>query len=79
MEENFPRVEIQNIGGLGISFKKGIAKISFEVLTPGPELFRLLYLQAMAQPLNVIVESPQLEMDLKLVEVKRSTGEVKGG
>ncbi|MDP2729150.1 MAG: hypothetical protein Q8O55_01550 [Dehalococcoidales bacterium] len=74
----FPRVEIPNIDNLGISFKKGAAKISFEVTAPGHDLLKLIYFQATARPLNVVFESPQAEMDLQITEVNLKTGEVKG-
>lgn len=77
MATNYPRVEIQNIDKLSVSFKKGAVKISFEATNPGPEILRLIYLQATAQPLNAIIESPQAEMDLKITPVNLKTGEVK--
>lgn len=76
MPENYPRVELPNVDKLGISIKKGAARISFEVAAPGPDLLKLIWLQATARPLNVIIESPQAEMDLKIVEVNIKTGEV---
>jgi len=76
MGANYPRIEIQNIDKLGLSFKKGTAKISFEVTSPGPDLLKLIYLQATAQPLNVIIESPQSELDLKITQINVKTGEV---
>ena len=77
MATDYPRVEIPNIDKLSISIKKGAAKISFEVTTPGPELLRLIYLQATSQPLNAVIESPQAEFDLKISTVSVKTGEVK--
>lgn len=76
METNYPRMEIPNIEGLSISFKKGKAKVSFEVPAPGPEMLKLVYLGAAARPLKVIFESPQAEFDLKVQTVKVETGEV---
>lgn len=73
-----PRVEMPNIDKLSISFKKGVAKISFEVPTPGPELLKLIYLQGTANLLNAVIESPQAELDLRITTVKVSTGEVVG-
>ena len=77
-EAKFPRVEIPNIDKLGISIKKGAVKISFEVIAPGPDLLKLIYLSGTARPLNVVIESPQAEFDLKITEVNIETGEVKG-
>lgn len=74
---NYPRMEMQNVDKLGVSIKKGAVKISFEVVAPGPEILRLIYLSGTAQPLNVIIESPQAEMDLQITEVNLKTGEVK--
>ena len=76
MVTNYPRVEIPNIDKLSLSFKKGVARISFEVTAPGHEILKLIYLQATAQPLNAIIESPQAEMDLKITPVNLKTGEV---
>ena len=72
----YPRVEIPKIEKLGISFKQGVAKISFEVPMPGPELLKLIYMQATAQPLTAVIESPQAEMDLIIKSVNIKTGEV---
>ena len=73
---NCPRVEMQNIEKLSISFKKGAAKVSFEVPTPGPEMLKLVYLQGTANLLNAVIESPQAEFDLKITPVNVKTGEV---
>ena len=75
--EKCPRVEIPNIDKLGISIKKGAVHISFEVIAAGPDLLKLIYLQANARPLNVIIESPQAEFDLKITEVNVNTGVIK--
>jgi len=72
----YPRVEIPRVEKLGISFKQGVVKISFEVPLPGLELLKLIYMQATAQPLTAVIESPQAEMDLVLTTVKVKTGEV---
>lgn len=72
----YPRVEIPRLEKLGISFKQGVAKISFEVPLPGPELLKLIYMQATAQSLTAVIESPQAEMDLVLSTVNVKTGEV---
>lgn len=72
----YPRVEIPRVEKLGISFKQGVAKISFEVPLPGPELLKLIYMQATAQPLTAIIESPQAQMDLVLKTVNLKTGEL---
>ena len=72
----FPRVEIPRVEKLGISFKQGVAKISFEVPLPGPELLKLIYMQATACPLTAVIESPQAEMDLILKTVNIKTGVV---
>ena len=77
MAGNYPRVELQNLDKLSISFKKGVARISFEVPTPGHEILRLIYLQGTANPLNAVIESPQAVMDLKITPVNILTGEVK--
>jgi len=77
MAENCPRVEIPNIDKLGISIKKGAVRVSFEVVAAGPDLLKLIYLQANARPLNVIIESPQAEFDLRVEEVNTKTGEIK--
>ena len=71
-----PRVEIPRVEKLGISFKQGVAKISFEVPLPGPELLKLIYMQSTGQPLSAIIESPQAEMDLLITPVNIKTGEV---
>lgn len=71
-----PRVEIPRVEKLGISFKQGVAKISFEVPMPGPELLKLIYMQATGQPLRAVIESPQAELDLMLTTVNVKTGEV---
>ena len=72
----YPRVEIPRVEKLGISFKQGVAKITFEVPLPGPELLKLIYMQATACPLTAVIESPQAEMDLMLTIVNVKTGEV---
>ncbi|OGN92331.1 MAG: hypothetical protein A2Z75_04450 [Chloroflexi bacterium RBG_13_50_10] len=72
----YPRVEIQQIEKLGISFKQGVARISFEVALPGPELLKLIYMQATAVPMSAVIESPQAELDLVLTTVNVKTGEV---
>jgi len=77
MEGKYPRVEIQNINKLSVSFKAGTAKISFEVIHAGPDLLKLIYMQATACPMNVIIESPQAEMDLVISQVNVKTGVVK--
>jgi len=71
---NYPRVEMQNIDKLSISFKKGVARISFEVL-PSHDMLKLIYLQGSANSLNAIIESPQAEMDLKITSINLKTGE----
>ena len=76
---DYPRVELQNIDKLGLSFKKGVAKVSFEVTAPGPDILKLVYLQATGQALNVVIESPQAVMDLQIKEVNIKTGEVVNG
>uniref|UniRef100_A0A6M3M1E7 Uncharacterized protein n=1 Tax=viral metagenome TaxID=1070528 RepID=A0A6M3M1E7_9ZZZZ len=76
MEGKYPRVEIQNINKLSVAFKTGTAKISFEVIHAGPDLLKLIYMQATACPMNVIIESPQAEMDLVISQVNVKTGVV---
>lgn len=78
MNTKYPRVEMQNIDKVSVSFKKGVVKVSFELLTAGPEILRLMYLTLTAKPLNAVFESPQAEMDLKITQVKVETGEVVG-
>ena len=73
---NYPRVELPNIDKLAVSIKKWAVKISFEVLAPGPEILRLIYLSGTAAPLNAVIESPQAEMDLQLTEVNVKTSEL---
>lgn len=73
--EYYPRIEIPYINKLSLSFKEGVAKISFEAKID-PEILKLVYLQATAQPLNIVIESPQAEMDLKITVVNLKTGEV---
>ena len=73
---DYPKVEMQNIDKLSISFKKGVAKVSFEVPTPGTEILKLVYLQGTANVLNAVIESPQAEFDLKITPVNIKTGEV---
>lgn len=73
---NCPRVEMQNIDKLSISFKKGVAKVSFEVPTPGHEILKLIYLQGTANLLNAVIESPQAEFDLQITPINIKTGEV---
>lgn len=75
-DAKYPRVEIPRVEKLGISFKQGVAKISFEVPLPGPELLKLIFMQATACPLTAVIESPQAEMDLVLTTVSIKTGEV---
>lgn len=75
-DNNYSRVEILKIEKLAISFKQGVAKISFEVPLPGDELLKLIYMQATAQPLKAIIESPQAQMDLIITPVNVKTGEV---
>ena len=75
---DYPRVKMDNIDKLSISFKKGVARISFEVPTPGPEILKLVYLQGTANLLNAVIESPQAEFDLNITQVKIKTGEVVG-
>lgn len=72
----YPRIEINKIDKLGVSFKAGVAKISFEVPLPGPELLKLIYMQATGQPMSAVIESPQAELDLVLTTVNIKTGEV---
>lgn len=76
-ETSFPRIAIENIDKLSLSLKKGVVKISFEVMSPNPDILKLIYLQSMAQPLNIIIESPQSVMDLRIQEINTETGEVK--
>lgn len=76
MVPNYPRIEMEVIDNMSISFKKGVAKVSFEVPRPGPEILRLIYLQATAQPLKAVIESPQAELDLKITPVNLKTGEI---
>jgi len=76
MEGKYPKVEMQNIDKLSVSFKKGSAKISFEVLHAGPDLLKLVYMQATARPMNAIIESPQSVMDLRIEQINVETGEV---
>jgi len=76
MEAKCPRVEIQNIDKLGLSIKKGSMKVSFEVTSLSQDILRLIYLQASARPLNIIIESPQTELDLRITQVNILTGEV---
>lgn len=73
---NYPKVEMQSIEKLSISFKKGAARISFEVTTPGPEILKLVYLQGTANLLNAVIESPQAEFDLQITPINLKTGEV---
>lgn len=75
-DSQYPRVEIPRIEKLGISFKQGVAKISFEVPLPGTELLKLIYMQATAQPLTAVIESPQAQMDLVITPVNIKTGEM---
>jgi len=75
-DRKYPRVEIPRVEKLSISFKQGMAKISFEVLMPGTELLKLIYMQATAQPLTAIIESPQAQMDLVITPVNIKTGEM---
>ena len=72
---NYPRVEMQNIDKLSISFKKGVARISFEVL-PSHDMLKLIYLQGTTSSLNAVIESPQAEMDLQITPINLKSGEV---
>ena len=73
----YPKVVITNIDNLGISAKKGGVKISFEIKTPGPEILKLMWMSATAQSMNVTIESPQAEMDMKMTVFDIKTGQVK--
>ena len=75
MGGKYPKVEIQNIDKLSVSFKKGSAKITFEVLSASPDLLKLVYMQAMGRPMNAVIESPQAVMDLVITQVNVETGE----
>ena len=72
---NYPRVEMKDIDKLSISSKKGMVKISFEVL-PSHDILKLIYLQGTAQGLNAVIESPQAEFDLQITPINLKTGEV---
>jgi len=72
-----PKVVLEKIDKLCISFKEGKAKISFEVPQPGPEILKLVYFQGTAGLLSAVIESPQAEFDLKITPVNVKTGEVK--
>jgi len=72
----YPKVEIPSIDNLSLNFKKGVAKISFEVQVIDPQLLKLIFLQATAQPLSVVFESKQAVMDLQLQTVDIKSGEV---
>lgn len=78
LNSKYPRIEISKIDKLGISFKQGVAKISFEAPMPGPELLKLIYMQAKRQPMIVIFESPQAQMDLIITPVVIKSGEAVG-
>ncbi len=76
MADNFPKVEIQNVENLGVTFKKGEVKISFVCKTPTPDILKLVHFQGVGNPLNVVIESPQAEFDLLIQKVNVKTGEV---
>ena len=76
-DPKYPKVVIPNIDSLSISAKKGGVKISFEVKTPGPEILKLMWMSATAQAMNVTIESPQSEMDMKMTVFDIKTGVVK--
>ena len=66
MEDNFPRIPIENIKKLGISSKKKVTqnevrlltKISFEAEVPVGKMARLMYIYESGKPINVIFECP---------------------
>ncbi len=76
-DKQCPRVEMANIEKLSVAFKKESVKISFEVTFPGPDLLRLIHFSRSGHPLNMIVESPQAEFDLKITEVNVETGQIR--
>lgn len=78
-EKKYPVVEIDNIENLKVSTGKTGIKVSFEVPTTvlGPETLKLIWMSSMGQLLNVTIESPLSEVDLKMTVFDIKTGQVK--
>ncbi len=78
-DKKYPVVEIDNIENLKVSTGKNGIKISFEVPATvlGPETLKLIWMSSMGQLLNVTIESPMSEVDMKMTIFDIKTGQVK--
>jgi len=79
------RVNLLNISHLTTSTKlvidkegnaEQVTKFSFECVAPPSEVARLLYFQKRRQDLDVVIKSPQGELDLRMMPVNIKTGEI---
>ena len=80
-----PEVKIHSIKNLKLStaqttdkdgMTKDVCRLSFDAdIHPG-QLARILNYQRQRQPIDVVVEAPQAEMDLTMTPVDTKTGEV---
>ena len=78
-DKKYPVVEIDNIENLKVSTGKSGIKVSFEVPVTvlGPETLKLIWMSSMGQLLNVTIESPLSELDMKMTIFDIKTGQVK--
>ena len=73
MEDNFPRILIENVKKLGMSSKKEatrnevrlLTRISFEAEVPAGKMAKLMYIYERGEPINVIFECPQAEVRME--------------
>ncbi len=79
-----PEVKIHDIRNLKVSsaqkttdgMTREVTTITFECDTPPVNIARLLNFRRQLQKLDIVIDSPQAEMDLALTPVSAQTGEI---
>ena len=78
------QITIRNIEGVKLSTKtkvegesvRKLVVVSFECNLPPKDMARIYNLDRQGQPMDVIIESPQAEFDLKVERLSLETGQL---
>jgi len=70
------KIVIERVEGLDIKFKKDSDVLALEAHLTSEDIARLHNLSKQGVPLQVTIESPQAEMDLRIEKVNATTGEL---
>jgi hypothetical protein len=69
-------IKLERVEGLDIKFKKDSDILALETHLSSEDVARLHNLSKLGMPIQVMITSPQAEMDLRIEKVNATTGEL---